>query len=164
MSSKIPKTGIASRLRVWMSGRGQKFTLLHIWAALLIPAGKEHERAYKALQDFIQRGEVVPLGPDRRTKPPTEYYAYNPAWHKVNKGVLGRRIYKAMYVAGQFAVTDIMRLAGAPKRSHVDKIIKRLKNGGYLQAVGSRPCAHGAGAETIYHVADRDRFSLEVMG
>jgi len=150
-------------MRAWMSGRGSKFAMLHIYAALLIPAGKEHERAYQAMQDFIARGEVIPLGSDRRAKP-TEYYAYNPGWHRVNKGVLNKKLFKAMHVSGNFTATDLIRLADAPKRSHVDKIIKRLRGDGYLQAVGRRPCAHGAGAETIYHVADRDRFRLEVMG
>lgn len=90
-------------------------------------------------------------------------YAYNRGWRRVHKGVLSRRIYKAMYVAGQFAVTDILRLAEAPGRNQVDKITRRLRREGHLQPVGRRLCAHGAGAETIYHIGDRDRFRREVM-
>ena len=153
-----------------MSGRSAKFTCAQIALALEIPAGKR-DPIYQALQDFVRRGEVVPLGPgghdpnsqNSGSCPPMARYAYNRGWRRVHKGVLSRRIYKAMYVAGQFAVTDILRLAEAPGRNQVDKITRRLRREGHLQPVGRRLCAHGAGAETIYHIGDRDRFRREVM-
>lgn len=178
MSSKTPRTGLASRMRDWMSGRSGKFTGGQLALALDIPVGKR-DPLHQALQDFVRRGEVVPLGiPGIRSRkdsgdtiPNSEEfgscpraYAYNRGWHRVHKGVLSRRIYKALYISGTFAVTDIIRLAETPSRAQVDKIIRRLRREGHLQAVGRRLCAHGAGAETIYHISDRDRFRREVMG
>ncbi|MDZ4241998.1 MAG: hypothetical protein U1D99_04135 [Candidatus Omnitrophota bacterium] len=163
MSSKTPKTGLAGRMRDWMCGRAYKFTCPGIAGALGIPEG-QRDQVHKALQDFVARGEVAPLGADRRCKAPVAYFAYNPSWHRRNKGVLNKRIYKAMWVCERFTVSDIVKMADAPDRSYVDRIIRRLRVSGYLQQAGRKLCDHGAGAERIYHLADRDRFRTEVMG
>jgi hypothetical protein len=122
---------------------------------------------------------IIPINPDKRIRrQDINRYRYNPAWKGGQKGTLRPRIYKAMYVSGTFAVTDIQRLVsnngdtlpqGVPIihvpniRSWIDKIVRRLRRSGHLAVVGRRPCAHGAGAEALYHVADRDKFRLEVM-
>jgi len=167
MFSRIPKTGIASRMREWMSKQRKPFTTAQIADGLGALPGKEKEKICNALADFITRAEVVPLGKYVLRRKPTvlvNRYAYNPAWHRVHKGTLNKRIYKAMYVSGTFAISDIHRLSEAPERSWVDKIAKALRKKGLIQVVGRRPCTHGIGAEILYYIPDRDRFRLEVMG
>jgi len=161
MSRSIPKTGLAKCMRAWMSGVGRPFSRADIYAALGIAPGLERERVARAFQDFLRRREVVPA-PDGRAK--KTRYRYNAAWKKGTKAGLRARILKAMYFSGTFAVTDIRRLAGTEQRSYADKIAKRLLREGFLRVVGRRPCGHGAGAERLYHVVNRDRFRLEVMG
>ncbi len=161
MSRSIPKTGLAGRMRAWMSGAGHPFSRADIYAALGVAPGPERERVARAFHDFLKRREVVPV-PDGRAK--AMRYRYNAAWRKGTKAGLRSRILKAMYFSGTFAVTDIRRLAGTEKRNYADKIAKRLTREGFLQVVGRRPCAHGAGAERLYHIVNRDRFRLEVMG
>ncbi len=163
MSSKTPKTGLAARMRGWMSVRQRPFTVLEICGALEIPPGRERARVNHAVEDAVRRGELVPLPPDRRNRNPARRYLYNPGWHRVNKGLLQRRICKAMYVSGTWAVTDIVRLAEAPSRDWVDRIVRRLRDEGLVRPVGRRVCAHGIGTEAVYHLADRDRFNLEVL-
>jgi hypothetical protein len=173
MSSKIPKTGLASRMRAWMCGRTYKFTAAHLYEALI--AGHDRpgtackpvpqSRVCKALQDFVRRAEVVPLGPDRRCNPPVDYYAYNPAWHRMNKGVLNQRIYKAMRLISfreSFTVANIQRATQSADRNYIDKIIGKLVKTGYLRLEYVRKLPQG-GREKFYRVINTDRFLLEVM-
>lgn len=90
-------------------------------------------------------------------------YIYVGDWRKVLKGNLNRKIFKAMYVSGQFAITDLQRLTGLQDRAWLDKITRQLKKDGHIQQINRRRCAHGAGAECIYHIVHRDKFKLEVM-
>lgn len=161
MSRNIPKTGLAGRMRAWMSGSGRPFSRMDLYVALGIAPGAERERVARALHDFLKRREVVPA-PDGRVK--RMRYRYNAAWRRGTKAGLRAKILKAMYFSGTFAVTDIRRLAGTEKRNYADKIARRLLREGFLRVVGRRPCAHGAGAERLYHIVNRDRFRLEVMG
>ena len=162
MSSRILKTGLASRMRAWMSGRTYKFTAAHLCDAL---GEQKRDSVYKALQDFVQRGEVVPLGTDRRSKSPVEYYAYNPAWHRVDNGVLKKRICKAMRLISfkePFTVADIQRATQSDDRNYIDKLVRRLVRAGHLRQEGARNLPQG-GREKFYRVIDTDRFLLEVM-
>ncbi len=158
-TSCTPKTGLAASMREWMSKQRRPFTAGMVADALSIPPGAARDRVRNAIPDFIRRAEIFPAKRNRRQV----FYAYNPAWHRVHKGTLNKRIYKAMYVSGTFSLSDIQRLAEAPERSWLDKIVRPLRKDGLIKAVGRRACAHGIGAEIIYHIPDRDRFRLEVM-
>src|SRR3990167_6452920 len=103
MSSKMPersiaKTGLAARLRAWMSARGRKFTVRQIYEAFCLAPGRERAQAAKALQDFMARGEVVPAGTGQAGRRQAACFAYNPDWRRRSRGMANRRIYKAMYV------------------------------------------------------------------
>lgn len=169
MAGKIPKTGLAAQMRGWMVGRSYKFTVAHLCEALELKPGAPRERAYKAMQDFVQRGEVVPLGSDRRCRgainlAPT-WYAYNPSWHRVDNGVLNKRIYKAMRLISfrePFTVADIQRSTQSEDRNYIDKITRKLVKSGHLRLRLVRTLPQG-GQERYYQVIDTDRFLLEVM-
>jgi hypothetical protein len=165
MSSKMPKTGLAARMRDWMSGRRHIFTTAMICDALGIPPGRERLRVASSVDDFVGRAEVIPLGNDRPDTSGNDgrRYRYNPSWHRAHKGTLNQRIYKAMYVAGTFAATDIRRLAETPDADWIRKVTGKLRKKDLIRPVGRRTCAHGIGFETIWHIPDRDRFRLEVM-
>lgn len=120
----------------------------------------QHQKVANALSDFEQRGEVQSY---LHKKANRRHYLYVQDWRKVLTGNLNRKIYKAMYVSHDFAITDIQRLTGLEDRCWLDKIARQLKKDGYIQPVQRRLCAHGAGAEIVYHVVNRDRFKLEVM-
>ena len=163
MSSKAPKTGLASRMRAWMKAQNRPFTKRDVYIGLGIDDPADRATLRNAVPDFLHRGEIWLAPPDRRIRRQNiNRYVYNSAWQGAQKGALKPRIFKAMYVSGIFAVTDIVRLTDQ-KRDWVDRIVKMLRRSGHLAIVGRRLCAHGAGAEAIYHVADRDRFRLEVM-
>jgi len=161
--SSSPKTGLADRMRAWMKARDAKFTPVQIADGLGLPRGEDRDKLRNALGDFVRRGEVRQFLDKRKRR--QHSYRYNHKWRRVIQGVKNKKVFKAMYVSvSEFAVTDIQRLAGEEKRSHIEKIVKRLMKAEYLQIVGRRVCAHGAGAENLYGVADRDKFRLEVMG
>ncbi len=152
-------------MRAWMCGRTYKFTMAHLCEALVIKPGAEHDRVYKAMQDFIQRGEVVPLRADGRCKVPLPWFAYNPTWHRMNKGVLNQRIYKAMRILsfhGPFTVADVLRATGSDDRNYIDKVTRRLAKQGHLRLVATTQLSSG-GRLKYYRVIDTDRFLLEVM-
>jgi hypothetical protein len=168
MLSKAPKTGLAGRMREWMKAQSRPFTKRDVYLGLGIESPADRATLRNAVPDFSLRGEIILLLPDKRNRRQDfKRYRYNPYWKRGQKGALRPRIFKAMYVSGTFAVTDIQRLCQTPDedldRTWIDKIVRRLRREGYLSPVGRRLCAHGAGAETLYHVADRDRFRLEVM-
>jgi len=165
MLSKTPKTGLADRMRAAMKARNGKFVPVQLADDLGLPKGKERDKLRNALGDFVKRGEILQVLDKRNRR--QIFYRYNDKWRRPFQGTINKKVFKAMYVSIEaFAVTDIQRLSGAKKRSHVEKIVKRLVEAGYLQNVGRRACAHGAGAETLYNVplAGRDKFRLEVMG
>lgn len=161
--SSSPKTGLAERMRAWMKARDTKFTPVQIADGIGLPRGEERDKLRNALGDFVRRGEVKQFLDKRKRR--QHCYRYNHQWRRAFQGVINKKVFKAIYVSvSEFAVTDIQRLAGEEKRSHIEKIAKRLVKAEYLHVVGRRICAHGAGAETLYGVTDRDKFRLEVMG
>lgn len=161
----VPKSGLAARMRAWMAARtgnkaARRFTVADICDALGATPGKEHDKILKALLDFERRGEIERY---YNKKYKRRQLLYVQDWRRVLRGTINRKIYKAMYVSGSFAVADLQRLTGLQERDYLDKLTAELKKSGYLQAVQRRRCAHGAGAETVWHVVNRDRFKLEVM-
>lgn len=173
-----PKNGLARRMRAWMAARTgtkkeRRFSMQQLIDALDIPAGPHNkvtprQRVANALYDYERRGEIesytIRVSKWRRTELTDErQYLYIPDWHAELKGKLNRKIYKAIYVSGEFAVTDIQRLTGLKDRDWLDRIIPKLRKSGYIQPIRRRHCAHGAGVEHIYHLTDRDRFKMEFL-
>jgi hypothetical protein len=150
-------------MRAWMIAQAKPWTVTQMCDALGVAPGKERDKVREAMPDFVGRMEIVPVGMTKQNRR-QHLYVYNRTYRRIQKGVLNKKIFKAMYVAGSWALTDLQRLAGAPDRSYLDKILRRLRRNGYVRPVGRRVCAHGIGAETIYHMPDRDRFRREVMG
>jgi hypothetical protein len=165
MSLKIPKSGLAAIMRDWMKARTgtkvqRRFTIAQICEALNVEPGEQHATLVNALKDFIRRKEVesyITAKCNRRQ------YIYVQDWQKVLKGKINKKIFKAMYVSQNFAVTDIQRHTGLSERCWIDKICRSLKKEGYIQQVSRRRCAHGAGAEAVWHIVNRDKFKLELM-
>jgi len=143
-----------------MKAGTRPFTSAQICDALDLH-GKDREQAVKAIRDFLRRGEIE-QAPDKHNRR-QNFYRYNHSWKRKIKGNLQGKVYKAMYVSQNFAVTDIQRLAEVPDRNYIDKLMRKLKKAGYIGAIGRRLCAHGAGAEAIYYIKDRTRFRLELM-
>ena len=160
MSQKIPKTGLTGRIRTWMKERRGTFTSTRYCDDAGLH-GSERDRAVKTFRDFLRRGEIERV-PDKRNQR-QNFYKYNHAWKKPVEGYLKKKILKAMYISVSFAITDIKRLAATDSRSFIDKTAKKLMKDGYLIVIGRRRCGHGAGAELIYHIKDRDKFRVEVM-
>ncbi len=159
MSLKTPKTGLAKRMREWMSKQRRPFSAAQISDALGLPPGKERDKVRNAIPDFIRRAEIFPVKRNRRQI----LYGYNPKWFRIHKGSLNKRIYKAMYVSGQFTISEIQRLSEAPDRSYLDKMARALKKAKHIKQIGRRVRANGIGVEILYFIPDRDRFRLEVM-
>lgn len=151
-------------MRDWMKAQKGAFTACRLCDALGVNGSDDRDAVRRDLHDFLKRGEIE-RAPDQRIRRQNPgRYRYVHTWRKGAKDTpLKAKILKAMYVSGSFAVTDVQRLSGAPRRSFIDKLVRRLETEGRLKKVGRRPCAHGAGAEQIYHIADRDRFRIEVM-
>jgi len=162
---KIPKTGLAATIRDWMKSRTgtkaqRRFTVAQICKSLCVVTAAQQQNIANALRDFEDRGEVKSWINKKHNR---RQYIYTQDWRTVLRGHLNRKIYKAMYVSHDFAVTDIQRLTGLADRCWLDKIVRKLKKDGHIQQINKRPCAHGAGSEAVYHVVNRDRFKLEVM-
>ncbi|MFA5075618.1 MAG: hypothetical protein WC436_05975 [Candidatus Babeliales bacterium] len=160
----IPKTGLAAAIRDWMQSRTgtkaqRRFTVTQICEALCVMTARQHQQVANALSDFQDRGEVESFT-DKHNR---RQYLYVQDWGKALRGHLNRKIYKAMYVSYQFAVTDLQRLTGLQDRCWLDKLVRQLKADGYIQQSSRRLCAHGSGAEAVYHIVNRDKFKLEVM-
>ncbi len=150
---KIPKTGLARRMREWMRGRTRPFTLGALGKALGTGGGSARKRAARALRDFAARGEVVRAG---------SAFRYNPGWRRKQTGVILPRILKAMYLSVTFTAAEIVRLSGAGDKSHAGKTIRRLRRAGFVGVSGRRPLT-GGGAENIYTIADRVKFRTDLM-
>jgi len=151
---KIPKTGMARRMREWMRER-KIFTNAQLCKALEIPSGYEREKVSMTLQDFLKRNEIRRAGKGR--------YRYNHAWKPALKGSIRPRVLKAMYVSiNAFSASDIQRLSGAKTLNYVNKIIRDLPHG-HLQKVGRKSNMSGFGDENLYRVVNRERFRIEVL-
>ena len=165
MSLKIPKSGLANIMRDWMKARigtivERRFTMREMAESLSMSTSDARAKLRDALKDFIARGEVKVLI-YKKYKRRQNIYVHD--WSKDLNGVLNKKIFKAMYVSNNFAVTDIQRLTGIKDRHYLDRITRKIKKDGHLQQIARRHCAHGPGAENIYHVTNRDRFKLEIM-
>jgi len=165
-------------MREWMAAQSGPFTAMQVCEGLGLTPGEERDRLRNAIPDFLLRGEVVKCADrvlnvrggrhifvdhsDERNRRQNSYW-YNPAWRRAQKGSDKKKILKAAWVSYvEFTVSDLERLSGAGK-SHVDKTVRELREGGHIRAVGRRACAHGNGAEILYQVANRDRYRKEVM-
>jgi len=150
-------------MRAWMKAQTRPFTKRDVYVGLGIESPADRSTLRNAVPDFERRGEIILQPSDKRNRrQDINRYRYNHTWQSEQKGFLKPRIFKAMYVSGTFAATDIQRLTDLD-RSWIDKTVRRLRRSGHLAIVGRRLCAHGAGAEALYHVTDRDKFRLEVM-
>jgi hypothetical protein len=169
MSSRAPKTGLAGRMRRWMQAQGRHpFSKRDVYIGLGIDDPKARATVRSTMPDFVDRDEIILVPPTKRNRGQNlNFYRYNAAWSCEQKGSLKPRIFKAMYVSGTFAVTDIVRLCKEPdqemERDWIDRIVRSLRRAKHISIVGRRLCAHGAGAESLYHITDRDRFRLQVM-
>lgn len=153
MSLKTPKTGLAKALREWMSGQSRAFDKDKLCRAFeTVPRA----RIAVAIRDGVKRGELIPVMKYNRRQ-----YLYNREWKRKKTGSFNQKIFKAMYVSGSFVAADIQRLAGVPDSGWVHKVLRSLKSAGLVQKIGRRLCAHGAGAEAVWHIQDRDRFKIE---
>lgn len=165
MSLNIPKTGLAMKMREWMKARTgslpqRRFTIMQLCEALAIPPGELHQKVAIALHDFERRGEIKSYLSAKHNR---RQYVYIKNLHREKWGKQNKKVFKAMYIMPSFAVTDIQRLVGINKRAGIDKTVRLLKEKGYLQQIARKHCAHGAGAQNIYHITKRDRFKLEIM-
>ena len=152
----IFKTGLAFRLRDWMQSRKRPFTNRQMYEELDLPRGVERARAYKAIADFLRRGEVERIDKGK--------YRYNNSFQKGANAPLRAKVLKGIYVSiSEFSASDIRRLTEAVDGGYVQQIIRQLVGKGYIRKVGRRNCAHGAGVETLYSIVNRDRFRIEVM-
>ena len=61
------------------------------------------------------------------------------------------------------SVADLQSLANALERSYCDKIIKELVKEKYLSCVGVRDCQDRKGKESLYRVADLDKFRIDLL-
>jgi len=163
--NKVPKTGLADRMRAWMKARTgnktqRRFTIAQMCEALNVEPGEQHATLVNALTDFIRRKEVESYTTEKHNR---RQYLYVHDWRKELKGKINRKLFKAMYVSQDFTVTDVKRLTGLTDRNWIDKVIRKLKEDKHVQQVFRRRCAHGAGAEAVYHIMNRDKFKLELM-
>lgn len=167
MKDRVPKTGLAKRMRAWMKGRKRPFGISEIYSGLLLPAGKERAKAANAMPDFLNRGEIVRVSDKQNRRQPAQKYRYNHAWQSGHKaGQIEGKICKAMRLISfhePFAVSDIQRLTGLTERNYIDKLTRRLLADGHLKREGSRSRATSYGKETLYRVVNADRFRVEVM-
>ncbi|MDX9820641.1 MAG: hypothetical protein RBT20_01805 [Syntrophales bacterium] len=144
-----------------MERQRRPYSVMQICDGLDVPPGPGRQKVHNVMDDFVVRGEIFPLD---KPESPCRTYIYNRSWHRMNKGTLNKRIYKAMYVTvSEFSAGDIQRLSEAPDKSWVGKVLRRLREGGYIRAVGRKRCGNGMGVEILYNIPDRDRFRLEVM-
>jgi len=162
MSSKAPKTGLAARMRAWMSGRQDPYTAEDIFDALELASGQSKRRVRQAVQDFAARGEVFPDGYSVQQNRRQPLYRYNAAWQRGNRAVMMPKIHKAIYVAGTFSSRDIARLSEADHQ-WVQEIIRKLRKDGMIARVGRRVPAKGTGVEDLYNIPNRDRYRMEVL-
>lgn len=148
-----------------MSGQSRSFSKDKLCAAF---PELTRARINSAITDCLKRKELIPVTkynpPHKRRaygRQTSTKYLYNRDWKRANKGTLNKKICKAMYVTGQFVAADIQRLAGVPDTGWVQKVLRQLKKAGLVQQIGRRVCAHGAGAEAVWHVVERDKFKIE---
>lgn len=145
------KTGLAARIRDWMRQQSRAFRPRDVSDGI---GARWHDRdkVRNAFPDFLARGEITQDGFGR--------YRYNQEWKRNRPAPLSKRIYKAMYLSRQFTSFDIQRLSGADSRNFIQKRIRRLLDGGYIECLGNVP---GKGNVRFYRVVNRQRFRIELL-
>lgn len=145
------KTGLAARMRAWMSVQQRDFSPAQVANGLGLPHGKERDSLRNAVSNFFQRGEII-RGKGGK-------YKYNHTWRRIDDSPVRDRVLKAAYVYGKpFTASDLQRLAGVPDKNYVQKILRRLAARGEIVRV-----AKDKGNYLIYRIADRERYRREVM-
>lgn len=165
MSFKTPKTGRAEHIRAWMKARTgtitqRRFTTREMAESMRALTSDDRTKLRDALKDFVARSEVKALNYKKCKR--RQYVYVNDRLDNL-KGNINKKIFKAIYISQTFAVSDIQRLTGIKDRHYLDRITRNIKKEGYLQQIARRQCIHGSGAETIYHLVNRDNFKLELM-
>jgi len=165
MSSKIPKTGLAGRMRDVMRGIEGSFTVRQIYDGLALPPGKEREKVRNVMTDFLCRGEVAKVTDKRIRRQPLQRYRYVGKVNNIRGGKKREKIFKAMRLVSfheAFAISDIQRMTGTD-RSYIEKLTRKLVQEGHLKKEGKRPRSNSYGKESLYRVVNTDRFRTEVM-
>lgn len=166
MCSKIPKTGLASRMREWMEAQTGAFTSMQLCDGLDITRGTERDKVRTSLGDFIRRGEIARKTDKRKRRQHSSCYIYVKRPEIVFEGgQVQEKIFKAMRLLSfheAFAVTDIQRMTGTD-RNYIDKLTRRLVKAGHLKHDGYRSRSASYGREAVYRVVNTDRFRVEVM-
>jgi len=159
----IPKTGMAKKMRMWMSTSQAPFTVPDVCDGLGV-TGRERTQVRYAMADFIRRGEIRLQTVDhRRQTESRRRYLYNQDWRREQKGLLKPRVIKAIYVsASAFSSADIQRISGVSDGHYVDRIIRQMKKAGHIQRTGKRHIPY-VGAVQLYNIVNRDKFRIEVM-
>ena len=172
------RAGLPARMRQWMSGLNGSFSFGYMCKCLEIPQGPVRLYVLRTLQKFVKRGEVkrrlltaVPPTEEMRQEIIAGYfpgasYRYDHSWHRPSDAPLKKRILKCMRLISfrdPFSVVDLQNLANAPERSYPDKLIKQLLKEKYLSCVGVRNCQGRKGKESLYRVADLDKFRIDLL-
>lgn len=153
---RIPKTGLAKRIREWAQSRDYAFTPSDLSTGLDIPEGKGRARVWNAIRDFQKRGELERVENGK--------FRYSNDFRKRGTAPLRQKILKAVYVLiSQFAVSDVQRLAGAHDRSYVRQIIRELIARNLIRPVGRRRCRYSQSVECVFSVTERDRLKIEML-
>ena len=161
----IPRTGLAGRMRAWMSTQAKPFTALDVSVGLGVPPGKEREKVSMVIRDFTRRGEIVPEAEKRIRRQNLWRYRYNRDWKPDRPARLAEKAYKAMRLISfkeGFALADIEKSTGQG-RNYIDKLAKDLLKAGHLRKEGYRRRTGSYGREAVYRVVNTDRFLIEVM-
>lgn len=165
-SQATPKTGPTERMRAWMVARKRPWTVIEMCDAMDAAGDAQRNRVRRLVLDFIRRLEVIPLGPSgtagKRNRR-QNYFTYNRRYRRLQRGVIVKKVWKAMYISTEWTVSDIQRLAGGAP-NYVTAVVNDVRKRGYLGRVGRRVKDDGTGTERVYRLADRDRFRREVMG
>ena len=164
-SVKTKRTGMSRRMRAWMQARAgtknqRRFTSCRMCEELAFCDSYTRVKARAILAGFVQRGEVLTYTTARGK---AIYYLYNRTYHRPGNGKINKRIYKAIYVAAIFTVSDIVRLGAIKKPKWADRVVRQLLAAGYLEKVGRQTGAGGKGAANLWRVIDRDKFKTELM-
>jgi len=166
MCSRIPKTGMASRMRKWMETQSGTFTSAQLCDALDITPGNERDKVRNTLCDFLRRGEIAKRTDKRKRRQHSSLYVYTKRPGIVFEGgKVQEKIFKAMRLLSfhdVFAVSDIQRMTEAD-RNYIDKLTSKLTQSGHLKKDGYRSRSSSFGREAVYRVVNTDRFRLEVM-
>lgn len=166
MCSRIPKTGLASRMREWMEAQTGAFTSMQLCDGLDITRGTERDKVRTSLGDFLRRGEIAKTIQKRKRRQHSSLYVYVKRPGIVFEGgKVQEKVFKAMRLLSfheAFSVSDIQRMTSTD-RNYIDKLTKKLVQAGHLKHDGYRSRSASYGRESVYRVVNTDRFRVEVM-